>query len=105
MYTYLLNNGGEYIDYGIVAIVQSDTPIDWPELKRQFVARLSGRQFFSERKDGTQWETWYLPDDVREETFVALGVKVIDYEEISFDVRRAYDDNYNAIPGEWKVSE
>jgi hypothetical protein len=103
MHTYLLNNGESYSDYRVIAIVQSENPIDWPAMKERFAAALSGQRFFHERPDGTMWEEWNLPDSAFNETFEQLGVTVVAYEEVSFDVRQKMTEDYDTIPGEWHV--
>ena len=103
MYTYLLDNGEQYSDYHIIAVVQSETPVDWPAMKERFAAALSGRRFFNERPNGTTWETWTLPAKTFDETFDQLGVTVVAYEGVSFDVRQKMTRDYDTIPGEWVV--
>jgi hypothetical protein len=103
MYTYLLNNNEWYSDYGIVAIVQSETPIDWPDMRKRFAAALSGMRFIETRKDGSTYELWFPPDRIYAEIFAQLGVTVLTYEETGFDVRHALNDDFNDISGEWRV--
>jgi len=97
MFTYLLNNGEEYSDYRIVAIVQSEEPIDWPVVKAQIAANMEPAT------DGDYWTTVKRVGNALELLASIPKIRVVEYEEISFDVRVKLDDNYDET-GEWEIN-
>lgn len=96
MFTYLLNNGEQYSDYRIVAIVQSEEPLDWPVVKAQIAANMEPVT------DDDYWVTTKRVNEALEHLKSMPRVRVLEYEELSFDVRTKLDDDYN-VTGEWEI--
>lgn len=100
-YTYLLNNGGEYSDYGVTAIVQSDHPVNWPEVKAAILGQIND----GPRPDPTDW--FWAESKALELLDEMPGIRVLAYEELSFSVRGVWPDVdedgvEDAIAWEWE---
>lgn len=100
-YTYLLNNGGEYSDYGVTAIVQSDHPVNWPEVKAAILGQIND----GPSPDATDW--FWGENKSLKLLGEMPGIRVLAYEELSFSVRRILHDTYedeanNAVAWEWE---
>lgn len=84
MFYYLISNGGQYSDYGINAVVASETEIDeaeWDRLLKKMESWLNANVTGEHNR-------WFLTDEETSAMYASAGLRLLPYVEYSCDPRK-----------------